>query len=177
MDPRSRGREVARDVQRSSLKPGKRPIFCHRRGIENFCRLFGTQQRPNVFVSDARPAPATYHRSFCNTVTRARVGAPNERAPFRFHGAVVGFVARYLSRTRNLAASNIWLSPRSAQELFFSGFLKSLKLFFRRFVLIASGTEIFWRVSLKFQLFMETSRFHCHRSYTAFYGSRKLRKK
>ena len=55
------------------------------------------------------------------------------------------------------------LGPRSAQELLFSGFLKSLKLFFRRFVLIASGTEIFWWVSLKFQLFLETSRFHCLR--------------
>ena len=50
---------------------------------------------------------------------------------------------------------NIWLSlsqadlgPRSAQELFVSGFLKSLKLFFRRFVLIASGTEIYWRASV-----------------------------
>ena len=57
-----------------------------------------------------------------NTVTRGWVGAPNERAPFRFHGAVVGFVDRCLSRTRNLAASNIWLTfsladlgPRSAQ--------------------------------------------------------------
>ena len=36
----------------------KGSIFCHRRGIENFCRLFGTQQRPNVFVSDVWPAPA-----------------------------------------------------------------------------------------------------------------------
>ena len=43
---------------------------------------------------------------FVNTVTGGWVGAPNERAPFRFHGAVVGFVDRRLSRTRNLAASN-----------------------------------------------------------------------
>ena len=46
------------------LQPEKRPIFCHRRGIEIFCRLFSTQQRPNLFVSDAWPAPAAYHRSF-----------------------------------------------------------------------------------------------------------------
>ena len=39
-----------------------------------------------------------------NTVTRGWVGAPNERAPFRIHDAVVGFVDRCLSRTRNLAA-------------------------------------------------------------------------
>ena len=43
---------------------------------------------------------------FVNTVTRGWVGAPNERAPFRFHGAVAVFVHRCLSRTRNLAASN-----------------------------------------------------------------------
>ena len=49
--------------------------------------------------------------------------------------------------------TNIWLSffqadlgPRSAQELFFSGFLETI---FRRFVLIANGTEIVWWVSLK----------------------------
>ena len=36
-----------------------------RSGIENFCRLFSTQQRPKVFISDAWPAPATYHWSFC----------------------------------------------------------------------------------------------------------------
>ena len=51
VDPWSRGREVARGVQRSCLKPEKMPICCHRRGIEIFCRLFSTQQRPNVFVS------------------------------------------------------------------------------------------------------------------------------
>ena len=41
-----------------------------------------------------------------NTVTRGWVGAPHERGPFRFHDAVVGFVDRCLSRTRNLAAPN-----------------------------------------------------------------------
>ena len=30
-----------------------------------FFRLFSTRQRPHVLVSDAWPAPATYHRSFC----------------------------------------------------------------------------------------------------------------
>ena len=119
------------------------------------CFLHSSAQTCLYQTSGWRPPSITGR--FVNTVTRGWVGAPNGRAPFRFHGAVVGFVARCLSRTRNLAASNIWLSfsqadlgPRSAQELFFSGFLKSLKLFCRRFVLIASGTEIFWRVSLKF---------------------------
>ena len=65
---------------------------------------------------------------------------------------------------------NIWLSfsqadlgPRSAQEFFFFGFLESLELFFLRLVLVASGTEILWRV--KYNLFLATSHFHCHRSY------------
>ena len=51
-----------------------------------------------------RPQPITGR--FANIVTRGWVGAPNGRAPFRFHGAVVGFVARCLSRTPNLTASN-----------------------------------------------------------------------
>ena len=65
LDPWSRGREVARGVLRSSPKHEKRPIFCRRRGMEIFRRLFSTRQRPNVFVSDAGAAPAAYHRSFC----------------------------------------------------------------------------------------------------------------
>ena len=66
---------------------------------------------------------------------------------------------------------NIWLSfsqadlsPTSADGCFFSGFLESLELFFARSVLIPSGSEILWRVSLKFKLFLATSRFRCHRS-------------
>ena len=43
---------------------------------------------------------------FVNTVTRGWVEAPNERVSFRFHGVVVRFVDRCLSKTRNLAASN-----------------------------------------------------------------------
>ena len=106
MAPWGSRREVARGVLRSSPKPEKRSIFCHRKGIENFCRLFSTHPWANVFESHAWPAPATYHRPCCEIcVTRGWVGAPNERAPFRIHDAVVSFVDRYLSRTRNLAAS------------------------------------------------------------------------
>ena len=47
-DARCREREVARGVLRSSPIPEKRPIFCHQRGMKIFCRLFSTQQRPNV---------------------------------------------------------------------------------------------------------------------------------
>ena len=103
-----------------------------------------------------RPPPVTVR--FVNTVTRGLVGAPNGRAPLRFHGAVVGFVDRCLSRTRNLAASNKhqaeFFSGRSWPKIcpgIIRGFQKSLKTFLPRFVLIASGTEIVWRVSLKSQ--------------------------
>ena len=74
------------------------------------------------------------------TVTRGWVGATNERAPFRFHGAVVGFVDRCLSRTRNLTASNEHLAefsqadlgPRSAQDILFFGFFEKFELFFSK---------------------------------------------
>ena len=84
----------------------------HRRGIAIFCRLFSTQQR--LYQTPGRRPPRITGR-FVITVTRGWVGAPNERAPFRFHGAVVGFVDRCLSRTRNLAVSSEHLAE------FFSG--------------------------------------------------------
>ena len=94
------------------------------------------------------PPPITGR--FANTVTRGWVGAPNDRAPFRFHGAVVAFVDRCLSRTRNLAASNKHLaeffSGRSWAKIgpgiIFVFFFEKFETFFWRFVLIASGTEI-----------------------------------
>ena len=77
---------------------------------------------------------------FMNTVTRGWVGTPNERAPFRFHGAAVGLVDRCLSRTRNLAAlkqllaecfsGRSWPNICPGQELFFSFLLESLELLF-----------------------------------------------
>ena len=86
-----------------------------------------------------RPPPITGR--FVNTVTRGWVGIPNECAPFRFHGAVVGFVDRYLPRTRNLAASNKHLaelfSGRSwpkigPQELIFFGVFEKFETFFSK---------------------------------------------
>ena len=146
------GREVARGVLRSSPKPEKKAYFLPSERDRDFL--------PPVFYTAApkcvciRRMAGARHLSpvILSTLTRGWVGAPNERAPFRFHGAVVGFVDRCLSRTRNLAASSEHLAE------FFSGrswpkigpgmilivfLLKSLKLFFRIFALIASGTEIF----------------------------------
>ena len=73
------------------------------------------------------------------TVTLGWVGAPNERTLFRIHDAVVGFVDRCLSRTRNLAASNqrsawVFLKPMLAQHrpqiCFFRAFPKVWNFFF-----------------------------------------------
>ena len=71
--------------------------------------------------------------------TRGWVGAPNERAPFRIHDAVGGFVNRCLPTTRNFAVSVktlgwVFLRPILAQHLtrndFFRFVLGCLKLFF-----------------------------------------------
>ena len=51
---------------------------------------------------DRRPSRITGR--VVNAATRGWIEAPNERAPFRFHDAVLGFVDRCLSRTRNLVA-------------------------------------------------------------------------
>ena len=76
------------------------------------CFLHNSAQMCLYQAPGRRPPPITDR--FVNTDQRA-VGAPNERAPFRFHDAVVGFVDRCLSWTRNLAASNKLLAE------FFSG--------------------------------------------------------
>ena len=75
-----------------------------------------------------------------NTENRGWVGDPNERAPFRFHGAVVGLVDRCLSRTRNLAASNKHLAeffsdrswPKIGPGIFFFGVFERFETFFSK---------------------------------------------
>ena len=54
---------AASNAPLSNLEKGL--FFAIGEGSRFFCHLFSTQQRPNVFVSEARPAPATYHPSFC----------------------------------------------------------------------------------------------------------------
>ena len=96
-----------------------------------------------------RPSPITGR--FVNSETKGWVGAPNERTLFRFPGAVVVFVDRCLTRTRNLAASKKHLAeffsgrlwPKIGPGTIFFGVLKRLELLKRRFVFIASGTESF----------------------------------
>ena len=103
---------------------------------------------------------------FVNTVTRGWVGAPSERAPFRIHDAVVGFVDRCLS--------GLGISPLRIKRLaeFFSGdffrIFGKFETFFLKIWICAHSERyrIFWRVSLKFELFSATWHFHGHQSYT-----------
>ena len=84
----------------------KRPFFAIGEGSRNFvaCFLHNGAQMYSYQTPGRRPPPITGR--FVNVVTIGWVGAPNERAPFRFYGAVVGFVDRRLTRTRNLAVSS-----------------------------------------------------------------------
>ena len=102
------------------------------------CFLHSSAQTCLYQKPGRRPPPIT--RRFVNTVTREWVGAPNGRAPLRFHGAVVVFVARCLSRTRNLAASNKDLAeffssrswPKIGPWIVFFGVFEKFETFFSK---------------------------------------------
>ena len=115
-----RGREVARGVLRSCPKPEKGLFFAIGEGSRSFVACFlHSSAQVCLYQTPGRRPPRIISR-FVNTVTRGWVGAPHERAPFRFHGAVVGFVDRCPSWTRNLPIqTNIWrvfLRPILAQD-------------------------------------------------------------
>ena len=95
------------------------------------CFLHSSAQMCLYQTTGRRPPRITGR--FVNTVSRGQVGAHNERAPFRFHGAVVGFVDRCLSRTRNLAASNKHLAelrPKIGPGFFFVGVFEKFETYF-----------------------------------------------
>ena len=104
-DPWSTGREVARGVLRSSRKPEKK-VFLPSESDRDFLSVFYTLLIAAIFCETPGRRPPHITGRRVNTVTLEWVGAPNERALFRFLDAVVGFVDRCLSRTQNLAASN-----------------------------------------------------------------------
>ena len=94
------------------------------------CFLHSSAQMCLYQMPGRRPPRITGR--FVNTVTRGWVGAPNERAPFRFHGAVVGFVD-LVCRGLGISPLRIkfWLSlfqadlgPTSAQDFFFRFFFQ-----------------------------------------------------
>ena len=106
-------------------KPEKRPVFCHRRGIEIFvaCFLNGSAQMCLYQTPGRRPPPITGR--FVNTVTRGWVGTPITSAPRS------DFMAQSLVLSIDVCPglgfsplrTNIWLcfsqadlGPRSAQD-------------------------------------------------------------
>ena len=111
-DGLSRRRKVARGVVGSSPRPEKVIYFAIGEGSRLLSPVFYLvhSSAPMYLYQTPGPRPPRITGRVVDTVTRGWVGAPNERAPFTFHGAVVGFVHRYLSRARNLAASNYHLA-------------------------------------------------------------------
>ena len=106
-----------------------------------------------MFVSDAWPALATFHRSFCELCDQ-RVG----RSLQRERPVQISWRSRWFCQSMSVQDSEsrrfeqtlgrYW--PKIGPGIIFFGVFETLETFFSRFVLIATGTEIFWRVSLKF---------------------------
>ena len=98
-------RELAGGALRSSPKPEKLPIFAIREGSRKF--VFCLLHTSGLIFFHQTPGQLPQHITVqcVNTVTLGWVGAADERAPFRLYDAVVCFVDRCLSRTRNLPSS------------------------------------------------------------------------
>ena len=132
---------------------------------------FSAHYRPNVFVPDTWPAPATYNRPCCEhgdqSGSEPLTGAP--RSDFMTKPLVLLIdVCRGLGisplRIKLLAEfSQTDVGPTFAQELFFRFFFSTLGTFLWRFVLIASGTKILPGMAGIFEIrffFLATWRFH-----------------
>ena len=173
VEPWSRRLDVARGVLRSSPKPEKKYcIFCHRRGIDNFLSpVFYTSVNKCCCIrrlADARHVsqamlwtlwpeggsepPTSAPRS--EIVTLSLVFSIDVCQGPRIWPLRIEHLAEFVS-------GRSW--PNICAGIIFSGFSQSLERLFWRFVLIANGAEIVWRISLKFRAFLATSR--CHRSY------------
>ena len=157
----------------SSPKPEERPFFAIGEGsriLVACLRRSSTQMCWNQ-TPGRRPPPVTGR--FMNTVvTRGWARAPDERPPFRFHGAVVDFVHRCLSRTRNLADSSKHLAeffsgrswPKISPRFFFFGVFEKFETF--SFKICAHGERYRNRLAGIYEIptFLEASRFHSHRN-------------
>ena len=117
-------------------KPEKKACFLPSERDRDFCRLFSKRQRPNVFVSDAWPAPATYHGSFCEHCDQ-RVG----RSP------QISCRSRWFCRSMSVQDSSLAASNKHLAE-FFSG---------RSWPKIGPGIS-FFGVFEKFETFFEDLR-------------------
>ena len=142
------------------VQNGKRPRTCSRKSVSYYQTSYDTCRGTDVW-------PLIGSKFDENSWKLDKVDKTRSTWPFQAKN-------RYDVTLANCRAPGVWfvldfrmylfLAPKcSGIPVFGKSFLKSLKVFFSRFLLITSGKGIFWRVSLKFQLFMETSRSHCHR--------------
>ena len=158
-----RGREVARGALRSSTKPEKNVYLL-------------PSERDREFLS------SVFYTSAPKCICTGRLAGARHESPAVEDGSELRMSARGSDfTTQSLVllievCRGLGISPRpskhlaefvagrscttSAQEIFFSFFVPSLELVLSRFVLIASGTEILKRLSLKFKLFFGNTRFH-----------------
>ena len=91
---------MACDVLSSLPKFEKMSDCCHRRGIDIVCRLFLFTSGQMFFSQTPGRRPPHITGLRVNSVTLGWVGAPNERAPSRFHDTMAVFTDRCLTRTR-----------------------------------------------------------------------------
>ena len=98
--PWSRGREVGRDVLRSSSKLSKVRLRVNGEESRFFVVCFLPHQLLNEFLVDVWVTHVTYHRPKCESpVTLGWVGDLNQLIEFKFHDGIVGLVDRCLPRT------------------------------------------------------------------------------
>ena len=150
-------------------------FFAIGEGSRNFvvCFLHTSGQMFQYQTPDLRLLYITSRR--VNSVTRGWARAPNERAPFKFHCAAVGFVDRCLSRTRNFAASNetfrwVFVRPILTQHPASSCFFL---FFFLLFVYSRADSERYINITAgntEIQPFYSNISFHWHRTkyYTGY---------
>ena len=156
MDPCSKERDVARGVVRYSPQPENRPTFL-------------PLERDRDFLS------SVFYTSAPKCICTGRLAGARHESPAVEDGSEPRMSARGSDfTTQSLVllievCRGLGISPRpskhlaefvagrscttSAQEIFFSFFVPSLELVLSRFVLIASGTEIVWRVSFLIESF------------------------
>ena len=162
MDPLYGGREVACGVLLFSPTPEKGIYFAIGEGSIIFVACCYTAAPKCVGI---RQAPAAYHRPFCEHYDPEDGSELLTSAP-RSDCMEQSLVCRSISvedsesRRFELAFGCFFLTPVVAQHLprrFFFFFTEhdSLEFCFGRFVLIASGKKILWRVSMKFKVCLQ----------------------
>ena len=162
---RSRARRPTRYSLLLKLKKSVLVLFCHRRCIENkFGRLFSAQQRPNVCVSDAWPAPAAYPRPFCEHCC-------DQRWDLMANSLVLSIdVCRGLGMSPPRLTFGVVFSrrpwPKICPGIFVFGFWRTWvwNIFFEDYCAHSQQHQTLMAGVFEIRFFLATSRFHCYRS-------------